>query len=145
MEVGFHCNQFMNLDINKIIFEGYINFFIILQHSSISGQHLRIVDITKGDQGKYICRADNRFGRTQISAELKVLPNLSRQSSFYKENQVDVFYSDRQGKTINSVESDETIFNTLLPNEESALGSYSESTQLLTNHMGCIYMLKIRI
>ena len=55
---------------------------------------------------------------------------------------MDVSYSDRQGKTINSVESDETIFNTLLPNEESPLGSYPESTQLLTNYIGTSAQLK---
>ena len=39
------------------------------------GQHLRIEDIRQSDQGEYICQAENRFGKVNVAASLKVISN----------------------------------------------------------------------
>ena len=101
-----------------------------------SGQHLRIEDIRQSDQGEYICQAENRFGKEQVSASLKVLSNPNSQQPNYIENEIDVS-SNRQQKSFNvNEDQDRAIFDSILPVTENPAGSFSSPMKYLTKMQG---------
>ena len=100
------------------------------------GQHLRIEDIRQSDQGEYICQAENRFGKVNVAASLKVISNQNHHRPSFSENEIDVPAHGRQNSHSFNEDQDRAIFDSLLAVTEHPTESFSNEMRYLSKAEG---------
>ena len=100
------------------------------------GQHLRIEDIRQSDQGEYICQAENRFGKVNVAASLKVISSQNHHRPSFSENEIEVPAHGRQNSQSFHEDQDRAIFDSLLATTEHPTSSFPNEMRYLSKIQG---------
>ena len=100
------------------------------------GQHLRIVETQQHNQGEYICRAENHFGKVEVSVTLKVLRNPNGQQSFFDDNENEILPRKGRNNVVENISHERAVFDSLLPSTENSLNITHKPTKILRSPKG---------